>query len=236
WNGNGFATSATLSTLNNDYFEFAATTTNYTSIGFKFDARLDANLHGPRSLQLYSSTNGVTFTAYGSVISPTATFATYNPSFSGTANTSGLTYFRVYGYGSGNNGADAILYLDNITITGCGTPAKPALTKSFSPNPIALNGTSTLTFTLTNSNSVQLTGAKFTDTLPGGLQVAGSPSASTTCTGSPTWAPTPGATTLSFGQTTGANIPASGSCTVSVNVTATTAGPHTNVSGFVSTT
>ncbi len=41
---------------------------------------------------------------------------------------------------------------------------------------------------------------------------------------------------MSFGQTTGANIPASGSCTVSVNVTATTAGPHTNVSGFISTT
>src|SRR5207244_2726082 len=41
---------------------------------------------------------------------------------------------------------------------------------------------------------------------------------------------------VNFGQTTGANIPASGSCTASVNVTATTAGPHTNVSGFISTT
>src|SRR5207247_5414297 len=86
-----------------------------------------------------------------------------------------------------------------------------------------------------NANTVQLTGAKFTDSLPAGLQVAASPSASTTCTGSPTWAPTAGSTTLSFGQTTGANIPAGGSCTVSVNVTATTAGPHSNVSGFLST-
>src|SRR6266404_2701527 len=236
WAANGFATSATLSTLNNDYFEFAATTTNYTSIGFKFDARLDANLHGPQSLQLYSSTNGLTFTAYGSVISPTAAFVTYNPTFSGTANTSGLTYFRIYGYNAGNNGADAELYIDNIAITGCGTPAQPTLTKSFSPNPIAVNGTSTLTFTLANANTVQLTGAKFTDSLPVGLQVAASPSASTACTGSPTWAPTAGSTTLSFGQTTGANIPASGSCTASVAVTATTAGPHTNVSGFISTT
>jgi uncharacterized repeat protein (TIGR01451 family) len=236
WSANGFATSSTLSTSNNDYFEFAATTTNYTSIGFQFDGRLDANLHGPQSLRLYSSPDGSTFTAYGSVISPTATFATYNPAFSGTSNTNGLTYFRIYGYNGGNNGADALLFLDNISITGCGTPTQPALTKAFSPNPIAVNGTSTLTFTLTNSNSVQLTGAKFTDTLPGGLQVAGSPSAGTTCTGSPTWAPTAGSTTLAFGQTTGANIPASGSCTVSVNVTATTAGPHTNVSGFLSTT
>jgi hypothetical protein len=52
-----------LSTTNNDYFEFAATTTNYTGIGFTFDARLDANLHGPRALRLYSSTDGSTFTA-----------------------------------------------------------------------------------------------------------------------------------------------------------------------------
>ena len=236
WSANGFSTAASLTTSNNDYFEFAATTTNYTSIGFKFDAQLDTNLHGPQSLQLYSSTDGSTFTAYGSTISPTATFTTYNPAFGGTANTNGITYFRIYGYNAGNNGADAILFLDNISITGCGTPVQPTLTKAFSPNPIAVNGTSTLTFTLTNTNTVQLTGAKFTDTLPAGLQVAATPSATTTCTGSPTWAPSAGSTSLSFGQATGANIPASGSCTVSVNVTATTAGPHTNVSGFISTT
>ena len=236
WSANGFSTAASLTTSNDDYFEFVATTTNYTSIGFNFDARLDTNLHGPQSLHLYSSTDGSTFTAYGSTISPTATFTTYNPAFGGTANTNGLTYFRIYGYNAGNNGADALLLLDNISITGCGTPVQPALTKAFSPNPIAVNDTSTLTFTLTNTNTVQLTGAKFTDSLPGGLQVAASPAASTTCTGSPTWAPAAGSTAVNFGQTTGANIPASGSCTASVNVTATTAGPHTNVSGFISTT
>ena len=58
----------------------------------------------------------------------------------------------------------------------------------------------------------------------------------TTCAGSPTWAPAPGATTLNFGQVTGATLAAGASCTASVNVIATTAGPHTNVSGFVSST
>ena len=236
WAAIGFSNAATLTTANNDYFQFAATTTNYTAIGFKFDARLDANLHGPRSLQLYSSTDGTTFTAYGSAISLTATFVTYNPAFTGTANVSGLTYFRIYGYNAGNNGADADLFVDNVTITGCQTAQLPTITKTFLTNPIAVGGTATLRFTLTNPNTAPLTGAKFTDALPAGLQVAASPSASTTCTGSPTWAPAPGDTTLSFGQTTGAVLPASGSCTVSANVTATTAGPHSNVSGFLSTT
>src|SRR4030095_13097660 len=40
--------------------------------------------------------------------------------------------------------------------------------------------------------------------------------------------------TLDFGQVTGATLAAGASCTASVNVTATTAGPHTNVSGFIS--
>lgn len=236
WSATGFSTAATLTTSNNDYFEFAATTTNYTGIGFKFDARLDANSHGPTSVDLFSSTDGVTFTQYGSTLNPTTSFVTYNPSFTGTANTSGLTYFRIYGFSSGNNGNDGLLFLDNITITGCATPQNPTISKAFSPNPIAVNATSTLTFTLTNPNSASLTGVKFTDTLPSGLEVAATPAASTTCGGSPSWAPTAGSTTLDFGQTTGATIAAGSSCTVSVDIKATTSGPHTNVSGFVSST
>src|SRR4029079_9881855 len=98
------------------------------------------------------------------------------------------------------------------------------------------NGVSTLTFTLANTNTVALTGAKFADALPAGVQVAATPNATTTCANSPTWAPAAGATTLNFGQVTGATIPASSSCAVSVSVTATTPGPHTNISGFISTT
>src|SRR4029079_9159987 len=74
----------------------------------------------------------------------------------------------------------------------------------------------------------------FTDALPTGVQVAATPAASTTCGGTPTWAPAAGATTLTLGSPTGATIPANASCTAQVNVTATTGGPHNNVSGYVS--
>jgi len=48
----------------------------------------------------------------------------------------------------------------------------PALTKSFSPGSIAPNGTATLSFTVTNTNSDPLqTGISFSDTLPTGLRV-----------------------------------------------------------------
>ena len=230
WSANGFSTAASLTTSNNDYVEFAADTTNYTAITFSFDARIDNSLHGPKSLQLHSSLDGTTFTPYGSVIAPTATFATYAPAFGGTANASGLTYFRIYGYNAGNNGADADLYVDNVKIGGCGTVKPATLGKAFTPSSVAVGGNAALQFTLTNPNSVALTGAGFTDSLPSGMQVASAPSATSTCGG--VWAPASGDTSLSFVSGT---IPASGSCTIGVNVTVTTAGTHTNVSGFLAT-
>ncbi len=233
WEGRQFLTSATLDVADNEYFQFAVTTTNYTGIGFQFDAKINAT--GPTALRLYSSTDGTTFTPYGSVLSPTSSFVTYNPAFSGTANTGGLTYFRVYGYASGNNGNSEI-YIDNISVTGCQPPQPPTLTKTFLTNPVAVGGTSVLRFTVTNPNTAPLTGIKFSDSLPAGLQVAVTPSASTTCGGAPSWAPLAGATTLDFGQTTGATLAASSACTVDVSITATTAGPHVNVSGFISST
>ena len=58
-------------------------------------------------------------------------------------------------------------------------------------------------------------GAKFIDVLPTGLKVAASPSASTTCTGSPapTWAPVENETTLILGRPMGRSFPAAGSAT-----------------------
>src|SRR5690606_30888739 len=130
---------------------------------------------------------------------------------------------------------DATLLLDNIVFWGCPILDPPTVNKSFSPDPIAINGVSTLTFTLSNPNaSNALNGVTFTDTLPAGLQVAAAPNASTTCGGTPTWAPTAGATVLTFGSPIGATIPFSASCTVSVDVTGTAAGAYLNVSGFIS--
>jgi hypothetical protein len=91
----------------------------------------------------------------------------------------------------------------------------PTVAKSFSPTTIAANGTSTLTITLTNPNTASIMGATFTDTFPASLVTSGA--ASTTCAGGTA---TAGGTNLTL---SGATIPASGSCTVTVGVTSTTA-------------
>lgn len=243
WGSNGaIATGATLSTANNDYFEFAINTTSFSSVTLSFAARRTNN--GPQSLAIYYGTSATSpgapafnmpgFLSSANTWFPSSGFGTLT--FSSGLNAAGNTYFRVYAFNAGNSVSGSDLYLDDVTFTGCAVPTPPTITKAFSPNPIAVNGTSTLTFTLANSNPVALTGVTFTDALPSGLQVASTPSASTTCGGSPTWAPAAGATTLTFGSPTGGTIPASGSCTVSVNITATAAGSYQNVSGFTSST
>ena len=82
----------------------------------------------------------------------------------------------------------------------------------------------TLTVRLDNSNSVGLTGAAFTDTLPTGLVVATTPAASTTCAGGSVVA---AASATQF-RLSGGSIPASGFCTVTLNVLSNISGLYTN--------
>ncbi|HMX28931.1 MAG TPA: Ig-like domain-containing protein, partial [Blastocatellia bacterium] len=111
----------------------------------------------------------------------------------------------------------------------------PNFTKAFSPTTIATNtGVSTLTFTLVNPNPAQsLSNVSFTDSLLNNLQVAATPAASTISCGSPTWAPTANSTSLTF---SGGSIAAGGTCTVSVNVKATTEGSKPNTSSTATST
>jgi uncharacterized repeat protein (TIGR01451 family) len=244
WSSNGgLATSAAVVTTNNDYFEFAVDTTGRTSIALSFDARRTNN--GPLGLAVYVGTSPgapETGTSVFNNANALPAAATWVPFSGGTLNInsglnpSGATYLRIYGFASSNINPGSDLNVDNVLVTGCGEGIKPTIAKSFSPNPIAVGQVSTLNFTLTNANAALVNGATFTDALPAGLQVAAVPNPSTTCAGAPTWAPAAGATNLVFGAPTGATLPASGSCTASVNVTATTPGPHTNVTGFLSTT
>lgn len=108
--------------------------------------------------------------------------------------------------------------------------AAPTVAKSFSAAQVAVNGTVTMTITLTNGNTAAVTGAGFTDTYPGTMVNAAAPSITNSCGGSATAAA--GGNTLKLAAGT---IPASGSCTVTVVVTATAAGVLTNSTGTITT-
>ncbi len=110
---------------------------------------------------------------------------------------------------------------NTVTLSSCVppvTPVPPTLGKAFSPATINAGGTSTLTITLSNANSTAATlTAPFTDTLPSGVVISGS--ASTTCGGTVST----GASTVTL---TGGSIPANGSCTVTVPVSAASGGNY----------
>ena len=114
--------------------------------------------------------------------------------------------------------------------------ARPTVTKAFSPTSITAGGTSTLTFTLSNSNPVAITGAAFTDTFPTSPAQMSESSPLTTsnaCGGTLTENDAiDGDTTLEVGDgslvLTGGTIPAGSSCAVAVNVTGPSAGTYAN--------
>ena len=104
----------------------------------------------------------------------------------------------------------------------------PSFAKAFTDAAFPEGGTNTITFTIDNSGSVvAATSLDFTNTLSAGFTVATVPAASTTCTGG-TLTAVAGAGSVSY---TGGTVAAGASCTVTVNVTATTAGSDTNTSG-----
>jgi hypothetical protein len=98
----------------------------------------------------------------------------------------------------------------------------PDLSKSFSPKFIRENGSSTLTITLNNpGNEVATLTAALVDNLPMGLKIRGD--ASNTC-GASLSAPIDGSTIT----VSGGSIPAQGSCSVTVKVSAAQRGSYTN--------
>jgi hypothetical protein len=137
----------------------------------------------------------------------------------------------LHGRALARNGAVTLIN-DTIDPSGCAGVAPPGgvgLFKVFSPSTIAAGGVSTLTITLTNTNSTAATlTAPFTDNLPAGLVIAGTPNIATTCGGVPTAIPGGSAVTLPTGTIPGGSVATPGVCTLTVNVTAPSAGSLVN--------
>jgi uncharacterized repeat protein (TIGR01451 family) len=104
----------------------------------------------------------------------------------------------------------------------------PTLTKAFSSPTVGVNGSVTLTFTLTNPNpATDLTGVSFSDDMPAGLLIANPDSLGGTCdTSVVTLSPT----NISM---VGTVLLANSSCTLSIDVLATATGDQVNTTGAI---
>ncbi len=108
------------------------------------------------------------------------------------------------------------------------TDLPPVFSKEFTPDTIDAGAISTLTFTINNTvATVPATAVDFTDNLPAEIAVASPANAATTCAGG-TLTAASGSSVISY---TGGTVPASSSCTISVDVTSATAGSHVNLTG-----
>ncbi len=113
-----------------------------------------------------------------------------------------------------------------LTATAVNTPLTPPVgSKSFTPSTISAGAPSLLTITISNANGQVLTNLATSDTLPAGLVIASPATATTNCPGATPLA-TPGGITLGLSN---GSVPATGSCTVSANVTSTTPGTYLNI-------
>ncbi|MEZ5461140.1 S8 family serine peptidase [Dokdonella sp.] len=107
---------------------------------------------------------------------------------------------------------------------GGATP--PTLSKAFNPTSVETGVPSTLTITLNNPGpTVSTLTAGLFDNLPAGLVVAATPNDSSTCANSDVTA-NPGSSSIGFDLA--AEIPANGSCTITVDVQSATPGVYLN--------
>jgi hypothetical protein len=148
--------------------------------------------------------------------------AGFAPSSGGTASVALGTATATFNAGATGGLGSANAVVDQQTVTANITILQPpSITKAFSPATVHVNAPSTITFNITNGNSVAINGS-FTDTLATNLVVAATPAVTNTCGGSVT--ATAGSGTITF---LNASLPA-GACTISVNVQGTTDGVFAN--------
>ena len=182
--------------------------------------------------------NGLTNTCGGTVTAVAGTGSVALVNGGVPANSSCTITVNVTGTAAGakNNTTSAVTSTEggsggtaSATLT---VGAPPTIAKVFGAASISVNGTTTLTVTLTNPNAgTALTGVGFTDTLPAGLVVATPNGLVNTCGGTVTAVAGTGSVALVNGS-----VSASGSCTIGVNVTGTTAGAKNNTTSAVTST
>ncbi|QHI69526.1 fibronectin type III domain-containing protein [Tichowtungia aerotolerans] len=107
--------------------------------------------------------------------------------------------------------------------------AQAAFSKVFSPDTIGPDNHSTLTFTIGNGSSVPARELAFTDILPPGVIIA-SPANALIDGGEGTLSAPDGGSAIVFSD---GKVSAFSSCTISVNVTSSTPGTHSSVSGVL---
>jgi len=132
---------------------------------------------------------------------------------------------------SNESGQGATSNTASLTVTP--PPNAPSLTKGFNPSPIGVGQNSALTFTVGNSNaSTPFVKTAFSDPLPSGLAVASPNGLTGTCVTNDgaSVSATPGSTTVSL---LSLSLPANSSCSFTVNVTASTPGGKSNVTGAI---
>lgn len=135
--------------------------------------------------------------------------------FTGTA--VGLRMTNAQGSGNGNDHA-----FDNIRLLD----VTPQLDKDFKPGGVEVGGSTTLTYTITNTDDLLAKeGWSFTDTLPDGLTLATPANATTDCPAGTLTAPDGGTEVTMTG---GAINAGQASCTATVSVTSATAGSYSN--------
>ncbi|HSP17686.1 MAG TPA: hypothetical protein VLV78_23275 [Thermoanaerobaculia bacterium] len=207
------------------------TTTTLTGVGFS--DTLPAGL-------VISTPNGATGTCGGGTI--TNTQGTNGISLTGAtlAQSSSCTFsVNVTGTAGGtqNNTTGSVTSTEGGTggtaSASINVVAPPSIAKAFGAANLPLNGTTSLTFTITNpsANTVAETGLAFTDSLPAGLVVATPNGLTNTCGGIATAVAGSGSVSL-----TGGTIAASSTCAVAINITASTSGNFINTTGAVSST
>ena len=183
------------------------------------------NPTGTVTFNLYNNPNGTgtpLFADTENLVGGVATSAGYTPTAIGT-----VYWVATYNGDSNNNPVTSGPALEPVVVTAVIVP--PSIAKAFDPASVQIDGTSTLTFTITNPNgATALTGVTFTDTLPSGLVVSTPNGLTDSCGGTANAGA--GGATISL---TGASVAASATCTVVVNVRGNSAGTFTNTSGAV---